>query len=207
MKRIKILLATALLSMGLTATAQPGDKENYHKVNVEYSLMNVKMDGGDTKQNWNGFCVGYSYNIKMGDMPLHLELGAKLDYHFYNGNTIIDATRTAKYNVFSATLPIMNLGVDINLGKNVMLVPYAGIAYKIYIGGKEKGDTDNRDIFDKDVMTTDELWSRTVGTWQIGVDAFYKRYFIGAYYGGDLEKTCPQANTYKTLNFRIGYCF
>ncbi len=207
MKQIKILLATVLMTMGLTASAQTGDRLNYHKVNVEYSMQKAKMDeGGDVKQNWNSFGVGYSYNIKIGDLPMHVELGAKLNYGFYSGEMMKTPETTASYNVLSATLPVMNLGFDIHLNDDLTLSPYGGISYKIYISGKEKGDT-NRNLFDKDEMTTEELWSRSVASWQAGLDVFYKSYFLGVSYTGDLEKTVPQSKSFKSLNFRIGYCF
>jgi len=206
MKRIKFFLAAALAAVCVTTQAQTNDKGNFHKVYAEYSPMFIHAEEGDAKQMWNGFGVGYSYNIKLADLPMHLELGAKIDYNFFNGEMIGDQTKTAKYNLLTVSAPLMNLAFDIRIGKDFLIVPYGGIGYKIYITGKEKGDQD-RNLFSSDDMVTEELWNKSVSTWQAGLDFFYKSYFLGVSYNGNLERTAPQSKVHKGFNIRVGYTF
>lgn len=209
MKQIKTLATAMLLTLAATASAQDSSQpESFNKVYVEYSPTYVKGADIDSKYTLNNLALGYSHNIKISDLPMHLEFGGKIGYQF--GENKEDDYKE-NFNLFTVTVPTINLCFDIKLGDKVVVMPYGGYSLKINVLGKMKRDTGTNsnkyDLFDKDEMGQQNVWEQFVNSWQAGVDVHYSKYFIGVAYSGDLQKTVDTLESFYSVCAKVGLCF
>lgn len=214
MKQIKVFATLLLLAVSTTSFGQSlKEKENYHKVFVEYSPMSIKSNVSDDKSNFNGIGLGYNYNIAMKDLPLHFGAGLKLDYYFRNNTNNTDAQNSIKTsdNVLTA-VPAINCGVDIYPTEKIMISPYVAVGMRIGIFGKEKvtptvGAESDLNLFNKEDMDPNNVWNRTVSTWEVGVNVTYESYFLGFSYNRDFEKISVNMKQVQAFGIKAGYIF
>jgi len=210
MKQIKVLATLFLLLFSITSYAKSiKEKENYHKAFVEYSPMSFKSNITDDKYKFNGVGVGYNYNIHLSDIPMHLGIGAKFDYYFRNNTS--DANVKISDQVLMAA-PNINIGVDIRIIDDLYLVPYVGIGMRIGLLGKEKvtaadGQTSNMCLYKKDDMGVNDVWNRTVSSWEAGLNVIYKSYFLGFSFNRDFEKISVNSKQIMAFGIKAGYVF
>ena len=213
MKQIKVLATLLLLTVSTTSFGQSlKERENYHKAFIEYSPMSIKSNISDDKANFNGIGLGYNYNIVMNDIPLHFGLGLKLDYYFRNKTEVLNEQNSIKTSdQVLCAVPAFDIGVDVHI-KKVLIAPYVGVGMRIGIFGKEKltstvGEASNLNLFKKDDMDPNNVWNRTVSSWEVGLNVAYDRYFLGFSFNRDFEKISVNMKQIQAFGIKAGYIF
>lgn len=214
MKQIKVLATLLLMAVSTIAFGQSlKERENYHKVFVEYSPMSIKSNLNDDKYNFNGIGLGYNYNIAMKDMPLHFGVGLKLDYYFRRDTNNSDEKNPVKIsdNMMCA-VPAINVGVDIFIKKKIMLAPYVAIGMRVGLFGNEKltpavGEATSLNLFKKADMDANNVWNRTLASWEVGLNVAYESYFLGFSFNRDFEKISVNMKQVQAFGIKAGYIF
>lgn len=165
MKKIKLLVAAALLAVGTTASAQFSNSRARSARNVStkgwstfYVQWNPSTIAVDVKeaddQSFTGLSVGYNkaFSIAKG-IPLFLEAGVGLQYSFYTFNLEDDGDYEVaedidpefKTKMLSFKIPV-NLTYNWSLpGGKVDLAPFVGLNFRLNVMGKQKFELNAED--------------------------------------------------------------
>jgi hypothetical protein len=91
-----------------------------------------------------------------------------------------------------------------------MIITIANSALAIF--GKEKltptvGEVSNLNLFKKDDMDPNNVWNRTVSSWEVGVNVSYLSYFLGFSFNRDFEKISVNMKQVQAFGIKAGYIF
>lgn len=174
MKKIKLLVAAALLAVGTTASAQfsnsssrgarasKASSKGWSTFYVQWNPVTIAVDKkGADDLSANAFSVGYNkaFGIVKGT-PLFIEAGIALQYMFMtNEEPYEDQEEVSeygwqvtgdKYSVLSAKVPV-SLAYCWNIpNSRVSLVPFAGVDFRFNLMGKLKKQFEVGSEFDGD---------------------------------------------------------
>lgn len=230
MNRIKLLVTTALLAVGVNASAQFTNSKSsssavspngWNTIWVQYNPTNFDTDISGLSaicgDNLTAFSVGYSHAFSMSkSTPIYIEAGLGLQYTYGSeniGSDYDDDAYSTKTSLFSAKVPVnIMYNWQIN-NSNIAITPYVGLTFRCNIVGKLKehylfvsDEDEDFNLFDEDDMGG-YSWKRFQIGWQIGVNArFNNQFLIGVSYGTDFSEICKSTKL-KTTSITLGYCF
>lgn len=234
MKKIKLLVAAALLAVGTTASAQFSNSrarsarnvstKGWSTFYVQYNPIKAKIDVKDADDmSFNGFSVGYNKAFSVSkSIPLFVEAGIGLQYasykddvlYGYDADTYEEVEAERKITMFAAKVPV-SLMYQWNIpSSKVALIPFLGITMRYNFSAKGNNSNDDYDVdedfdlFDKDDMGDDDAtWNRFQLGWQIGVNArINSSFLLGVSYGTDFSEIAEKTKI-QTTSVTLGYCF
>lgn len=205
----KLLLATLLSAVGMTATAN--DLNAYNLVGISYDNTTIMSSENiillnESTSTWglNGFGFEYTHGFGITDHPMFIEVGGKLTFLFNN--------RKEDYRPYeqkiSTSLVRLNIPVSyaykFDLGDKFSLTPYGGFDFRFNLAGSSKfkyvdkiehfTEKETLNWFNKnevsDLFLNDDygpIWSRFQFGWHLGIRCQYERYYASLNYGTDFN--------------------
>lgn len=223
----KLLLATLLSAVGMTATAN--DLNAYNLVGISYdntTIMSseniILLNESTSTWGFNGFGFEYTHGFGITDNPMFIEVGGKFSFLFNNRK---ENNRDYE-NKLSTSFVRLNIPVSyayqFDLGNEFSLIPYGGFDFRFNLAGSSKRknvdkvdhsidkktlnwfnkDDASELIFDEDYGPT---WSRFQFGWHIGVRCQYDRYFASLNYGTDFNPLFRYNQWYEVNNIDYFY--
>ena len=129
----------------------------------------------------HGFTVGYTRGINLTHkLPLFLEVGAQMIY----GGGSKDGLSVKQLRF---AIPV-NITYRFRINDNFKLSPYTGFALDLNAVGRYNYQGYSGSLFDAIALYGYEgSANRVSGTWQIGLNANYKKFLVGLEYGLDMN--------------------
>ncbi len=179
MKKLFILVA-CLMAFTSTINAQ---SEGWKGVKASYNIF--EMEDCDAI---SAFSIGYvhSFNI-VNSLPIFVESGINAIY------ATGDVEEDVKYTGIAAEIPV-NIGYKIALNDDFSLFPYVGVTGRYNITGKIE------------VSDEEEKADKFQYGWQVGLNASYNNFNIGASYGADFNEIFEETKT-TSIKISVGYNF
>ncbi|MBQ4063637.1 MAG: porin family protein [Bacteroidaceae bacterium] len=179
MKKLFILVA-CLMAFTSTINAQ---SEGWKGVKASYNIF--EMEDCDAI---SAFSIGYvhSFNI-VNSLPIFVESGINAIY------ATGDVEEDVKYTGIAAEIPV-NIGYKIALNDDFSLFPYVGVTGRYNITGKIE------------VSDEEEKADKFQYGWQVGLNASYNNFNIGASYGADFNEIFEKTKT-TSIKISVGYNF
>lgn len=207
MKNIKFILVACFMCVVTMVNAQSSndDWKVWKGVRVSYNSVGFTTTSDSDFDNIMGLEAGYvqSFGYESG---LMIELGGSFSWIF--GDLVDQKEYTTSLSMLSLTA-FANVNFNIKISDNFSLIPYVGFYGRAGITGKLKTeigeDSSNADIFDDDEMGGD-AWKRFFAGPQLGVNAKYKNYIIGASRQSDFNDIAKDTNM-GFWKFTVGYNF
>lgn len=226
MRWIKSILAIALMSVAMSASAQfttsghasstsKSVSNGWNTLYFEWNPSTLNIDVKDAdNQNFTGLSLGYNHAFGLSkSIPLYVETGLGLQYSFCTVDYDDDEEdyydedeEDEKYWMLSAKVPV-NLTYAFQIpGSSVTLLPYAGLGLRFNIAGQEKYGKEHTNLFSKKDKDGDQ-WKRFQIGWQIGLKAHIgQNFMLGAGYYRDFSEIAKKVKI-SGGNITIGYLF
>ena len=191
MRMLKVLALAAVASFSaLSASAQSADWDG---IRVGYAKASF---GG--MSDMKGWTVGYSSLIRMSK-SFPVCLGTGIDAEWVKNSD-------AKIDFVDVSVPL-NVGIKLNVCKDIAFFPYAGGKLRGFVVGTQKVADEKVDFFESRDMAG-QPFERWHAGWNVGMDVQLMCFTVGVNYGEDFTKLSPKTNDrWKTTQIRVGLNF
>lgn len=223
----KFLFLTLFLLTLFTSKA-----ESYNTFSLSYENIQLWTGGKSLKTETdylNGFGLQYNHGIGLGEKPMNIEVGLKLNFDFnYDSYKIITAKYKDTFFFMQMNIPISYI-YNFTLSEKCRLAPYAGLDFNVNLIANNTL-TDPNDVsvtnslFKKQAYEGEEFswinnkWKRFQMGWHIGLRFIYEKYYLGLEYGTEFMpigsntfKLNDEVYKYNTktgnLSINLGYYF
>ncbi len=161
------------------------ENNGYNRVNIGYNASLISCSAPSSDElipgSLHGFMVGYTRGINLTHkLPLFLEVGAQM---IYGGGS--KSRLSIKQLRFA--IPV-NITYRFRINDNFKLSPYTGFAIDVNAVGRYNYGRYSGSLFDAfEFARYEGSANRVSGTWQIGLNANYKKFLFSVEYGLDMS--------------------
>lgn len=213
MKKIRTFFAAMAILFAATANAQSTTpapegadtgRKAWSNVVVSYNVTNFDIDMDVSQDYIHGVDFGYLYTTSLFDnVPLYLEGGLLANYTF--GKLYDRYDFSISTSLLSLRIPV-NVGYKVSLGKQFLLMPYAGVYLKGNLAGEMtvdyRGEDEDFDMFENDEGNGERIQAGM----NVGLRCFVNCFTFGVGYGFDFNELMDDTEC-SNVQFSLGVCF